>query len=67
MQREAAGPQARQIVHDAERDGQHEAAKSADHADHAADGADIVRVIGRDVLIDCGLAQRHEEAEHEQS
>ena len=65
QQHEAARPDAGQIVEHAERDRQHEAAEPADHADEAADRADIVRVIDRDVLVDRGLAQAHEEAEHE--
>ena len=65
QQHEAAGPQAGEIVERAERDRQHEAAEPADHADETADGADIFRIIDRDVLVDRGLAQAHEEAEHE--
>ncbi len=65
QQHEAAGPEAGQIDQRAERDRQHEAAEPADHADQTADGADIIRIIDRDVLVDGGLAQRHEEAEHE--
>ena len=45
---------------------QDEAAEPADHADEAADRADVVRVVDRDVLVDGGLAEAHEEAEHEE-
>ena len=62
----------KQLVHtpvrslsSAEGDRQHEAAQAADQADDAADRADMVRVVDRDVLVDRGLAQAHEEAEHE--
>ena len=68
----SANSSMKQLVHmpvsieqHAERDRQHEAAKPADHADQAADRADVLRVIDGDVLVDRGLAQRHEEAEHE--
>ena len=65
QQHEAAGPDAGEIVEHAEGDRQHEAAEPADHADEAADRADIVRVVDRDVLVDRGFAEAHEEAEHE--
>ena len=65
QQHEAAGPQAGKIVERAERDRQHEAAQPADHSDQPADGADIFRIVDGNVLVDRGLAQRHEEAEHE--
>ena len=64
-QHEATRPQPGEIVEDAEQDGQNEAAEPADHADGAAHGADAVGVIYGDVLVDRGLAERHEEAEHE--
>ena len=62
---EAAGPDPGQVAHRAEHDRQDEAAKPADHADHAANGADMIRIIDRDMFVDRSLAQRHEEAEHE--
>ena len=65
QQHEAAGPQTGEIEQRAERDRQHETAKAADHADEAADRADILGVIDGDVLVDRGLAERHEEAQHE--
>ena len=65
QQHEAAGPDAGEIVERAEGDRQHEAAETADHADQAADRADIVRVVDRDMLVHRGFAQAHEEAEHE--
>ncbi len=65
QQHEAARPDAGEVVEHAEGDRQHEAAEAADHADEAADRADIVRVVDRDVLVDRGLAEAHEEAEHE--
>ncbi len=65
QQHEATGPQAGEIVQRAECDRQHEAAEPADHADEAADRTDVLRIVNRDVLVDGGLAQRHEEAEHE--
>ena len=46
-------------------DRQHESAEPADHADEATDGADMVGIVGRDVLVDSRLAERDEEAEHE--
>ncbi len=63
-QHEAARPDAGQVVERAEGDRQDEAAEPADHADQAADRADVVRVVDRDVLVDGGLAEAHEEAEH---
>ena len=65
QQHEAAGPDAGEIVERAEGDRQHETAETADHADQPADRTDIVRVVDRDVLVDRGFAQAHEEAEHE--
>ena len=65
QQHEAAGPEAGQVDQRTECDREHEAAEAADHADQPADGADVVRIVDRDVLVDGGLAQRHEEAEHE--
>ena len=65
QQHEAAGPKSGQVDQRAERDREHETAETADHADQPADGADIIRVVDRDVLVDGGLAERHEEAEHE--
>jgi hypothetical protein len=65
QQHEAAGPHAGQVVHHAEEDRQDEAAEAADQPDHAADRTDMVGVVDRDVLVDGGLAEAHEEAEHE--
>src|SRR5262245_29302521 len=64
-QHEAARPDAGEVVQRAECDRQDEAAKPTDHAHKTADGADALRVIDRDVLVDRGLAEAHEEAEHE--
>ena len=64
-QHEAARPDAGEIVERAEGDRQDEAAEAADHADEAADRADVLRVVDRNVLVDRGLAEAHEEAEHE--
>jgi hypothetical protein len=41
QQHEAAGPDAGEVVQRAEGDRQHEAAEPADHADEAADRADV--------------------------
>ena len=65
QQHEATGPKAGQVDKRTERDREHEAAETADHAHHAADSADIVRIVDRDVLEDGGLAESHEEAQHE--
>ena len=54
-----------EAVEETEEEGQDEAAKAPDHTDQAPHRADIVGVVDRDVLIDGGLAQAHEEAEHE--
>jgi len=62
---EAALPDAGQVVEHSEQDRQHEAAEPADHADKAADGAHVIGIIDRDVLVDRGLAEAHEKAEHE--
>ena len=62
---EAGGVDAGQIEERAEDDRQHEAAEAADHADKAADRTDVVGIVDRDVLEDRGLAEAHEEAEHE--
>ena len=62
-QQEAARPEAREVLQRAERDREDEAAEPADHPDEAADRADIVGVVDRDVLVDRGLAEAHEEAE----
>ena len=64
-QHEAAGPQAGQVNQCTKRDRKHEAAKTADHSHQSADGADILGIVDRDVLVDRSFAQRHEEAEHE--
>ncbi len=65
QQHEATGPDAGEVVERAERDRQHEAAEPADHADETADRADTVGVIDRDMLVDRGLAEAHEESQHE--
>ncbi len=65
QQHEAARPQPGEIDERAKGDGQNESAEAADHADEAADRADMARVIDRNMLEDGGLAERHEEAEHE--
>ena len=65
QQHEAACPHAGKVEHRAEGDRQDEAAETADHADEAADRADMVGIVDRDVLVDGGLAERHEEAEQE--
>src|SRR5580704_260418 len=49
QQHEAAGPKSGPIVQQAEGDGQHKTAQSADHADDAAHRPDVVRVIDRDM------------------
>src|SRR5262249_27717301 len=64
-QHEATSPYTSKIVERAEGDGKNEAAKPADHADETADRADVVRIVDGDVLVDGGLAESHEEAEHE--
>ena len=64
-QHEATRPDAGEVVERAEGNRQYEAAESADHADQAADRADIAGVVDRDVLVDGGLAYRHEEAKDE--
>jgi hypothetical protein len=65
QQPEAALPDAGQVVERAEGDGQHEAAETANETDHAAHRADAIGIVDGDVLVDGGLAQAHEEAEHE--
>jgi hypothetical protein len=65
QQHEAACPDAGEIVERAERDRQDEAAEPADQPDQPADGTDMAGIVDRDVLVDRGLAQAHEEAEHE--
>ncbi len=62
-QHEAAGPDAGQVIHDAETDRQDEAAEATDHADEPTDCADVVRVVDRDVLVDGGLAEAHDETQ----
>ena len=65
QQPEAALPDAGQVVQRAEGDRQDEPAQSAHQPDHATDGADPAGIIDRDMLVDRGLAQAHEEAQHE--
>ena len=62
---EAACPNAGQIANGTKDNRQNESAETADHTNHAADRADMTRIIDRNVLVDGGLAQRHEEAKHE--
>ena len=44
---------------------QEEAAEGAEHPDQAADGADVVREVLGDVLVDGGLADAHRDADQE--
>ena len=67
QQPEAALPDAGQIVEGTEGDRQNEAAEAADETDDSADGADAIGVVDGDVLVDCCLAEAHEEAEHERN
>ncbi|MCY1408149.1 hypothetical protein D9M71_234660 [compost metagenome] len=64
QQHEAALPDADHVVEHAEGQRQQEAAEAADHAHQATDHADVVRVVGGDVLEHRRLAQGHEEAQH---
>ena len=65
QQHEAALPHAGEVVGETEQDRQHEAAQAPDQADDAAHRAHVVRVVDRDVLVDRGLAEAHEEPEDE--
>ncbi len=65
QQHEATAPQAGEIQQHAESQRQQKPAQATDHADHAADRADVVGVILRDVFVHCRLAQGHEDAEDE--
>ena len=56
QQHEAAAPDAQRIIERAENDWQDETAKAANHANHAADRAHMLRVVDRDVLVDLSLA-----------
>ena len=62
---EAALPDAGQVIEHAEQDRQNKAAEPADQADHAADRADVLRVVDGDMLVDCSFAEAHEEAQDE--
>ena len=64
-QHEAARPQTREVEQRAEGNRQNEAAETTDQADQTADGADVVRIVDRDVLVDRRLPESHEEAENE--
>ena len=65
QEHEAARPHTRHVEKRTEGDRQDEASEAADHADQAADRPHMVGIVDRDVLVDRGLAERHEEAEHE--
>ena len=62
---EAARPNTGQVVQRTEGDRQHETAQAANEANDASDSTDMLRIVDRDVLVDRGLAQAHEEAQHE--
>ena len=64
QQPEATLPDAGQVVQRTESYRQDEAAETADQSDDAADGADTIGVIDRDVLEHRRLAEAHEEAEY---
>ncbi|MNM81222.1 hypothetical protein D3C81_932180 [compost metagenome] len=65
QQHEAALPDANHIVEHAEGQRQEEAAETAHHPHQTADHADVLRVVGGDVLEHRRLAQGHEEAQHD--
>ena len=64
-QKEATCPDAREIIERAKRERQDEAPESANHADEAANGSDVIGVVDGDMLEHRRLAEAHEEAEHE--
>src|ERR1700712_3444408 len=62
-QEKATRPKPGNVLEDAERDRHDEATQAAHHPDDAADSADVLRIVGWDVLVDGCLAEAHEEAE----
>ena len=62
---ETARPDTGKIAYRTEDDRQDETTQPADQAHHAADRANMVGIVDGNVLVDRSLAQRHEEAEHE--
>src|SRR5690606_24245605 len=65
QEHEAALPYADDVIQHAEGQWEQKTTQTTDHADDPTDRADMAGIIGRDMLENGRLAQRHEEAEYD--